>query len=337
MTPIWDDLNGRVRGLAGHLLDSDAIDALGHAPDLVVLADSLRQHGIIIAESLLPPGAADLELAIRRWAANALGVVARWAGPRAAALPCVFAEEDRRSIGAMLRGAMQRAPALERLAGLIPTPELPEKALEELAASLTPARVVAHLAAWHHPLAPALVDLVTMADPDLFAIEAALGRAVAEQSLLAAGRTHDRRVRQFVMERIDLDNAVSAIALAREATDVRLRDLFVPGGDRISIAVFEAAVASDGPGTAAKRLAVALAGAPCAELLVPVVVPLADLEDELLRCRLRQLARATLIDPLGALTVIRYALQLRLQVRELRRAVWSVTLGTSPATLGASA
>ncbi len=337
MSPVWDDVNARVHGLAGHLLDPDELDQLAHASSLGALAVSLRQHGVMVAESALPPGAFDLELAIRRWAANALAILARWAGPRSAALPFVFADEDRRSIRALLRGAVQRAPAPERLAGLIPTPDLPERALEELAASPTVARVVAHLVVWRHPLAPMLLDPASTANPDLLAIEAALGRAAAGHALQAASRAGDRRVRRFVIESIDLDNAVTALALAQEATDVRPRDLFVPGGDRVTIVAFEEAVVTGNTAAAAKRLATALADAPCAELLGPVIGSLAGLEDELLRCRLRHLTRTTRIDPLGALTVIRFALQLRLQVRELCRVVWSVALDASPATAEAGA
>jgi len=335
--PRWDDLTARVHGLAGHLLDERELEQLAGAADPVALANLLRQRGIAVPETGTPAGPTELELAVRRWAGAALGTIARWAGPRSAALPFVFAEEDRRSIRAMLRGARQRAPRDERLAGLIPTPDLPEKALEELATSATTARVVAHLLAWHHPFANDIEAVATPSEPDLLAVEAALSAAVARHALAAGRRTRDRRIRRFVTETIDLDNALTVVALTRESTDVTPRDFFVAGGDRLTITAFEEAIATHEIGAAGRRIAVALGDTPCAELWPRSLTTLVGLEEELLRCRLRGLTRATRLDPLGPLAVLRFALRLRLQVYDLRRAIWRVALAATVLPAGTAA
>ncbi len=330
MRPDWDDVNARVRGLGTHLLDPKDVERLEHAGDLETLAGMLRLRGIAVPEGPGSPRPEHLELAIRRWAASLLATLARWAGPRSAALPFVFADLDRRSIRAMMRGALQRAPAPERLAGTIPTPTLPERALEELALGPTPARVAAHLLAWRHPFAAALESVATPSEPDLLSIEAALGAAVARESLAAARRAGDRDLLRLVSESIDLDNALTALALARESTDLRPRDVFIAGGDRLTIGAFEEAVATGEVGAAGRRLATALGDAPCVECLWRDGSVLVGLEEELLDCRLRELTRAARIDPLRAFTVLCFALTLRQQVAALQRAVWSVSLGAEP-------
>lgn len=327
MKPDWDDVNARVRGLGTHLFGPDEFERLEHAGDLETLAAMFRQRGIAVPEGPEGPRPEQLELAVRRWAASFLDTLARWAGPRSAALPFVFADLDRRTIRAMIRGALQRAPAPERLAGTIPTPALPERALEELARSPTTARVAAHLLAWHHPFAAALEPVATPSQPDLLAIEAALGAAAAREALAAARRAGDRDLLRLVTESIDFDNALTALALARESTDLRPRDLFIAGGDRLTIGAFEEAAATREVGAAGRRLAIALGDAPCVECLGRDGGSLVGLEDDLLGCRLRELARAARIDPLRVWTVLRFALMLRQQVAALQRAVWTVTLG----------
>ena len=104
------------------------------------------------------PYAEAFALAVRRKAAARMRLLARWAGGRDAVLAVVFEEEDRRSLRALLRGAVQGARAEERLEDLIPTPLLPERALAELARQARPAAIAALLTAWQNPYGPALLQ-----------------------------------------------------------------------------------------------------------------------------------------------------------------------------------
>ena len=326
MRPTWDDVNARVRGLGSHLLSPEQLSSCASRRDLASLAENLRRVDVVTGE--LPPvvHATDLDLAIRRWAGGALTILARWVGPRHEALPFVLAEIDRRSIRAMLRGAAQRAPAAERLTGVMPTPDLPQRALEELARAPTATAVIARLAAWHHPFAPGLTAGVGVAEPELFLLEAALAREVAAQAERAARRAGDRTLRGYVLDSIDLANAVTAIVLATDGQDVVPSAVFLAGGRRLGFADFAAAIASHETGAAGVRVARALEGIPCGDLFRRIGMTPAELEDALLRCRLRAVARQARMAPLGPIVVIHFALRLQTQVIDLCRIVWTTVL-----------
>ena len=170
MKARWEDLTARTRGLATHLLAPGQLDGLARAPDFDALSDAFRALGLLVPEggTVTPE---QLELSVRRAAAAKLRTLTRWAGARKALLAVVFEDEDRRSLRAMLRGAVHGASAEQRLGGLIPTPALPERALGELARQPTPGAVAALLAAWGSPYGPALLPDAAAVHPDLLALE----------------------------------------------------------------------------------------------------------------------------------------------------------------------
>ena len=184
MTTRWEDLNARARGLGTHLLSGPQLNALAMAADIAALGEALRRLGYPLEEGAASPGA--LELALRRMAAGRLHILARWCGPRVGVLAVWFEDEDRRSLRAMLRGAVQHAPADTRLAGLVPTPALPERALRELANQPTPAAVAALLTAWRNPYGSALLAAASVAQPDLFTLEILVNRTFAQRATRAA-------------------------------------------------------------------------------------------------------------------------------------------------------
>ena len=327
MSPQWDDLNARARGLGAHFLTRAQLEALAREPDMPALAAALRRHGVLTGALTEVPRPEELELAIRRWAAAALLILARWAGPRSAALPLVFDDEDRRSLRAIFRGAVQRAPAERRLAGLIPTPTLPERALEALAGTPTAAAASALLAAWRHPFATAVAPASAAAQPDLFALESALSQALAVRATQAAARAHSRTLRAAVRDAIDLDNARTAVMLSMIRRDVVARDQFLPGGARVSIILFGEAVATGEPRVASARLAIAFRGTPYADLFAARLADRDMFDDELLRRRLRDMALQARRDPVGPLPLLWFALRLRAQLLDLQRIIWTVALG----------
>ncbi|HEU5358582.1 MAG TPA: V-type ATPase subunit [Gemmatimonadales bacterium] len=332
MRPAWDDVNARARGLSTHLLTRGTLHALGRAPELAALASGLRRCGVLAATAEEQPTPEQLELGIRRWAGARLGLLARWVGERSAALPLVFDAEDRRSLRAIFRGIAERAPAERRLAGLIPTPALPERALEALAAAPTAAAAAALLAAWRHPLAAAAA-WTGAADPDLFALDESLARAGADQARRAARRTHDAPLRNAVREAIDLDNALTAVVLATAGREVPSASQFLPGGARVTSVVFREAIATGDPGAAGVRLARALAGSAYADLFARGAGDPAALESAVLRRQLRELSRQVRRAPLGPLELIWFALRLRAQVLDLQRIIWTVALDAPRAEL----
>ena len=329
MTIRWEDLDARARGLATHLLGRAELQTLAQAPDRAALTDALRGHGYPLDEGA--PTAAALELALRRVAAVRLRVLARWSGVRAEALAVVFEDEDRRSLRALLRGAVQGVNADARLAGLIPTPTLPERVLRELAQRDKPAGIAALLTAWGNPYGSALLPAASAAQPDLFRLELIVGRTFAARALRAAGRTGP--LAAHVRETIDVENAFSALGLAVEGKDVTPKDAFLPGGQRVTIAAFEVAAAAADFEQAIRRLAEAFAGTALARAFEGRAGDPASLEAAVLRARVRAQMQAMRLEPLGPAPLLAYALRLRAEMEDLRRIIWGVALGAPRATL----
>jgi vacuolar-type H+-ATPase subunit C/Vma6 len=298
------------------------------------LTAELRRLGFPLSGEGVPPPA-ELELAVRRWAAAALATLARWAGRRVATLAIIYEDEDRKSLRAMLRGAVGRVPAEARLSGLIPTPTLPERALEELAHQVSVAAVVTLLQVWGSPYAAALSAAGRAAEPDLFAIELALDRAFAARALSAA-RSGGPDLLAFVRESVDLANAVTALLLAVAGRDVVPKEAFLLGGVRVSIVTFEEAAAAPGAGQAGVRLARAFTPSPLAVAFHDLGADPGRLEDALLRLRVHELQLRARLSPLGPAPVLWFALRLKACVIDLQRIIWGTALGAPGADLVSS-
>ena len=325
MTRIaWGDLDARARGLGTHLLARHQVESLTAAHDVVELTAALRGAGLTIAADVA--SAAGLELAVRRAAAAELRVLQRWVGGRAAVLAVVFEDEDRRSLRALARGAVQHAAPDARLSGLIPTPALPERALEELSRQPSLKALAALLAVWGHPSARVLSPLATAAQADLLKIELALNRAFATRALAAARRGRSGELAAYVRETIDLENAAAALVLAGQGREIVPKDAFLPGGARFDIGAFERAVAMGDPVPAAGVIAAALAPAPVARAFRGGVAELVGVEATILRLRIAALHAAARRSPLGPAPLLAYALRLRAQVLDLQRIIWGVAL-----------
>lgn len=329
MTALWGDLDARARGLATHLLRHSELEALAQAPDRAALAEALRRHGFPVEEG--ETQAAALELALRRVAAARLRVLARWSGVRVEALTVLFEDEDRRSLRALFRGAVQGAPAGDRLAGLVPTPTLPERALRELAAQTKPAAIAALLTAWRNPYGSALLPFATAEQPDLFRLELLLNRTFAARALRATRGAG--LLAAYVRETIDLENAYTALVLATEGKDITPKDAFLPGGERVSIAAFEVAAAAGDASEAVRRLAASFAGTAVGRALAACADDPAQLEEAVLRARVRALVHATRTAPLGPAPLLAYTLRLRAEMIDLRRIIWGVALAVPRAAL----
>lgn len=332
MKPTWEDVIARVRGLGTHLIGRARLEALARAPDLPALGEDLRGLGFLVDEAAATPAA--LELAVRRAAAAQLVILARWCGRRAAILAVVFEDEDRRSLRAILRGAVQGAPADARLAGVIPTPALPERALESLARQPQAAGVAALLVAWGNPYGAALLPLAGAERPDLFRLEVALSRAFAARARAAARRVGRKsELGAYVQETIDLENVYAALVLASEEPDIAPRDAFVPGGRRVTIVTFETAIARGTPGDTARALAAGFADSPLAAVLRRRAETPDTIEEDVLRARIGALRAAARRRPLGLAPILLHVLRLRAQVLDLRRAIWGVALAAPAAAL----
>ena len=326
MRSLWGDVNARARGLALHLLTRDELGQLTGACGLDELASRLRRAGF--GEGLPGRGAnaSSLELAVRRAAAARHALMARWCGERSERLVVVFEDEDRRSLRALLRGASAGAAAERRLSGLIPTPSLPERALEELARLRTPGEIVAILALWRNPYAKALQAEVGRLEPGLLRLELALNRHFASRSVRAA-RWESRELRRFVTEAIDIENVVSALLLAPGSTDVEAEEAFLAGGTHVAREVFLLASRGGSTDASASALAESLKSTPFAEPLRRHAGEPAKVERELFRARLREWMQEARSNPLSPAPFLAYMLRLRAQVMDLQNIVWGIAIG----------
>ncbi len=334
MRASWGDVNVRARGLALHLLTRDELGQLAGSGDLEELASRLRRAGL--GEGLPGRGAdaSSLELAVRRSAASRLALMARWCGKRSERLIVIFEDEDRRSLRALLRGASAGAAAERRLSGLIPTPSLGERALEELARLRTPGEIVAILALWRNPYAEALRAEAGRLEPGLLRLELALSRRFASRAIRAA-RWECRELRRFVAEAIDIENVASALLLAPGSADVDAEEAFLSGGTHVAREVFLSAARGGSTDSAARALAGSLESTPFAEPLRRHAEEPARVERALFQARLRAWRREGRSNPLSPAPFLAYMLRLRAQVMDLQNIVWGMAIGAPAAPIAA--
>jgi len=332
--PRWEDLATRARGLATHLLDRSAIASLTAVETVEALGDALRGYGYPLPEGGVT--ADDLELAVRRQAGSRLRVLAGWAGNRSVLLAVIFEDEDRRSIRAIVRGAVQGAPADLRLAGLIPTPALPERALRELAMQPSPGAVAVLLTAWGNAYGTALLREAKATQPDLLAIESCLNVTFAQRALDGARATGSGLVLDYVRDTIDLENATVALMLAAGETDSPGKRAFVEGGRRLALGTFLEAIAAGDAGAAGRRLVTVFRPTPLAAAFERAA-DASSIEEQLLRSRIAMIRDAERRDPAGPASVLGFALRVRAEVLEVRHAIWGIVLGAPRGSLAGAA
>ena len=332
MSPSWEDLNARVGGLSSHLLKRPQLEVLSQAVDLLGLAVGLENTGLLLPGFAERSSPAALDLAIRRVFADRMRLLAQWSRERAHSLAVILEDEDRRSLRAILRGAIQGAPSEARLAGLIPTPSLPEKALEELAHQPTTAEIVTLLRVWGNPYGPPLRSEAQAVHPDLFKLELLLSQTFAARAL-AAAQGVGRELKEYVLQVIDLENAFGALVLAEQGQDVQPAEGYIRGGHRLSLRAFRTAACAGGLREAGAVLALAFAGTPFAAAFRTLAAERAGLEEEVLALQIEQAERAARRDPLGTAPVVAYALRLRGESLDLRRIIWGVALDAPRAQL----
>jgi vacuolar-type H+-ATPase subunit C/Vma6 len=323
-------LAARARGLGTHLLRRAELEELAKARDVAAIARALAGSGRVTEPIDEGGGAPAIELALRHDAAKRLHVLTLWAGA-GPALDVFHAEQDRRALRAMLRGALQGASAESRLAGLLPTPRLPERALVELARQPTPARVAALLVVLRHPDAEALSKRTAVVSPVLFELELALIRGYASRSVRAAA-AGDENLRAHVAGRLDACNAALALELAAGARDVEPASCFVEGGRALALGELVRAASARSREEAATRLARAARGTALAPVLRDARGDAARIERASLVHALAAQRRQARLDPIGSGALLGYLLREEAQAVDLRRLLWGAAL-SAPASI----
>lgn len=330
MARYLGDINTRARGLRTHLLPASDLERLARATSLLALQRELSALGYVRSDA--PATAMSLEKAVRRHAAGQMRILDRWCmDERRAALAVILEDEDRRSIQTILRGAQQGTATEVRMAGLIPTTSLPERALLTLAGQPTPTDVIRMLALWNHPLGVSLVAAASGPHPSLFEIEVELQRAFARR---ASARAHQggSQLVEYVEQVVDVMNTWSALLHFVERDPAIVDMTFVEGGRWITRDVFHKLMTLETRPQVEKRLAWELRKSALGNAFQSEIEDLAQLEGTMLRAQIDWQNRAVRVDPSGAAPIIGFAIELRAEVVNLRRIIWGVAL-EAPAAL----
>ncbi len=314
----FDALAARARGLETRLLSAEQLDGLAGAHDLADIARRLAAAGVRLPAG--PVSLRGIERAVRQRTASDLRILARWASATGGRLDPLFLEQDRRSLRALLRGIAGGAALEDRIASLVPTPELPAARLAQLARQPTAAAVAELLIEWRSPFGWAIGPEAAHSRPDLFALERAIDRCFAARARDGA-RDGGLALEMWLAHLLDQENAFAALALARGSASLDPDRMFVEGGQRLPRTAFLAAVRA-GPDGACAVLARAFRGSALGAALVAG----GDVDGAALADRIaeqRDLARA---QPAGPAPVLLALLRRRAEERAIRRALWTVTL-----------
>ncbi len=330
MTRYLGDINTRARGLRTRLLRPQDLERLARVGSLTALQRELAALGFVRAEAPATP--AVLEQAVRRRAASLMALLARWCNDqRRAVLSIVLEDEDRRSIQTILRGAAQGAASESRLSGVVPSADLPERALRLLAAQPTITDVVRTLVLWNHPLGRPLVAAVAGARPSLFGVEVELQRAFARRALSHA-REGGHHLVAYTRQVVDVMNAWSALLhfVERDAAIVDLA--FIEGGRWLDRDAFQKLLGLESRADIERALPRVFRSSPIAAAFTGEVGSLTSLETDVLRAQIAWHRGVALTDPSSAAPLLGFALELRAELLDLRRVIWGVAL-RAPAAL----
>lgn len=332
---IWADASARARGLARGLADRPRLEALARAENLRALASRWEEAGRAPAAAAARrrgPGVA-LDRASRASIARRLAILARWLGRRTERLAVAFEDEDRRSLRALLRGAAEGVPAELRLAGLVPTPGLPEEALRAAATAASPAAALEPLRERGHPLVPPAGPALGSLPAELFDIQLEIDRRFAHRAMQAAGRARSA-IGRFARETIDLENVWTALLWPGDEAEPDGGRLFLPGGERLGRDAFDRALAAVGLAERRRIVADALARGPLAPALADPAVPVGLLEARALAARIEAWTRRSRVEPLGAAPLLLFFLRLRAEAMDLRRIVWGIAMDAPASVVG---
>lgn len=323
-------LFARAHGIGTHLLARQALEGLADATDPSAFARALARLGAAIEPAGDAPDASAIERAIRQTAARHLRTLGRWARREPGILDIVRGDLDRRSLRALIRGAAEGAPASARLAGLVPTSRLPERVLTTLAGLPSPRAVVARLAAFRDPAAALLAPHVSTAQPELFAIDAAL-LADWARCAIAVARTEGPVVREHVARRVDIGNAQVALLVAGSHA-IPPPGLFVDGGLAITATGFAAATGATSPRASLDALRRITAGTWLGTVLTAAEPDVASVEREGLVRTMAHLQRLARVDPMSPAALLLTLSRIDAQTHDLRWLAWGAAL-RAPAAL----
>lgn len=308
----WGEGVARARGLGTRLSSRADLVRFAGAPDVDALLRALADAGLVPGTARDPLAA---ERALRRRRADLVARLLRHLPGQVEVLDPVLLDEDRRAILAILRSSGEDPE--RTLAGLVPTPRLPEPILTTIAATPAPRTLGSTLVALGHPLGAAVL---AAADDGQAAIEGAVHRAWAAR-VRAAARGGDDVLWEFTQDLVDEANALSARVALAHPPGARDRDVFLDGGRHLGAAAWRGVLDAPDLERGLVALRRALPGDAVTDALVgprPVL--------GVLRERLRRLTHTSRLRPLTTAPILTFLLRLRAEGLDLRAVLWAVTL-----------
>lgn len=318
----FDDVIARVRGLSSRLLGRAELERLALSRDVDALTQGFQGTSYDTVSALTTREPAPLEREARRIAAHRLSIITAWCADRNEVLLPLFEDEDRRNLRALTRAVLAQTPPEQRTAGLLPTPGLPAPALEELAQRTRLRDLAGLLTSWGNPYGRAISAEALRPHPDLFLLQLAIDRTFATRALAAAERFGEP-VLSYVRLLIDAENGSSLMALVSGAIEHDREMLFISGGELISLDQYQE-LSMLKPHDARARLSRIVAGTQLAP--IAGAPPGSNPDDAVLTAHLRELHRASRLNPLSLTVLLEYVLRLRAELHDVARVIWGIAM-----------
>lgn len=330
MTATLADVNARARGLQTHLLPAEALRRLAAARSLPALVAELARHGYPLDGGAVASVPA-LDQVIGEVAAARLGLLARWLGRREGVARALFERLDLAALRALARGAAEGAAPAARLRGVIATPRLPARLLEQLAAADSHAAFHRILARAGHPAAEAIGATATRPGHlDLLEVELALRRWWAAR-VTAGARRAGREARDLARTTIDRENLAALLLASAWGVELAPDAAFLVGGQRLERERFLALAREPDTERLRQALATRFRGTPAGPLLADAGIPLGALAGRLLAADIRAAHGAARQAPLGLAPLVEVVLRIEAEAHDLRRIVHALALDAPPA------
>lgn len=337
MTPRWDDVNARARGLGARLLTGPQLRLVAEARDPTDLAGRLARHGYSLDGAGWSATIATLDRAVGRVAGDRLTLLARRLGPRRRRVRGLFEAGDRDALRAMVRGIAHGAAPEVILGGITPTFTLPERTLDVLARVPSLELLGRRLEQLGHPYhAVFRREPPSPAEPDnpVLRLELGLRRCYAERTREGA-RRGGKTARRLAAEVVDQENLATLLLADAWGVELAPESLFVKGGQILFRERFMAIASQADLSARRVSLARAFRQTTSGAVLADPGLSLAGIELGLRRARLRAARQAARTDPLGVAVLAWTVLRIEAEAHNLRRILHGLALDAPPATTAA--
>lgn len=330
MRPALADITARARGLGSHLLRPAAIRQLAASRSLGVLAAELARVGYPV-ESGAPLTAADLDRMVAAVAGGRLNLLARWLGPRLAAVRALFEGREVAALRAVVRGIAAGAAPASRVRGILPTPLLPPPVLARLASAESLSALHRLLMQAGHPAAEVMAATTGVANhADLLQTELALRRWWAAR-VAAGARRAGGDARRLAEASLDRENMVALLEASTWGVELSAEEVFLPGGRRLPLAAFQALAREPDPGPRRTGLARTFRGTPAGRILADPGVALEAIPRRLLEATIAEARREAGLRPMSLAPLVEVVLRIEAEARDLRQVVHALALEAPPA------